>query len=122
MAIIPEFTKLRNVIVEDFNQPPHFIPFTSLDLGYVDSTGVLMGHYDYAKGIINVEDEFLTNKNTSDKIVMAVKSKERNLWNRLPEWRVCDGQPQQFADLCNCLLYTSPSPRDRQKSRMPSSA
>ena len=24
--------------------------------------------------------------------------------------------------LCNCLLYTSPSPRDRQKSRMPSSA
>ena len=25
-------------------------------------------------------------------------------------------------DYCNCLLYTSPSPRDRQKSRMPSSA
>ena len=23
---------------------------------------------------------------------------------------------------CFCLLYTSPSPRDRQKSRMPSSA
>ena len=25
-------------------------------------------------------------------------------------------------DSYNCLLYTSPSPRDRQKSRMPSSA
>ena len=25
-------------------------------------------------------------------------------------------------DNCSCLLYTSPSPRDRQKSRMPSSA
>ena len=24
--------------------------------------------------------------------------------------------------IVNCLLYTSPSPRDRQKSRMPSSA
>ena len=24
--------------------------------------------------------------------------------------------------VCGCLLYTSPSPRDRQKSRMPSSA
>ena len=24
--------------------------------------------------------------------------------------------------ICDCLLYTSPSPRDRQKSRMPSSA
>ena len=26
------------------------------------------------------------------------------------------------AHIENCLLYTSPSPRDRQKSRMPSSA
>ena len=25
-------------------------------------------------------------------------------------------------DLCNCLLYTSPSPRDKRQSRMPSSA
>ena len=27
-----------------------------------------------------------------------------------------------LAELFTCLLYTSPSPRDRQKSRMPSSA
>ena len=27
-----------------------------------------------------------------------------------------------FTDGYTCLLYTSPSPRDRQKSRMPSSA
>ena len=29
---------------------------------------------------------------------------------------------QKMAELVICLLYTSPSPRDRQKSRMPSSA
>ena len=28
----------------------------------------------------------------------------------------------RVADTQSCLLYTSPSPRDRQKSRMPSSA
>ena len=28
----------------------------------------------------------------------------------------------EIAKTCTCLLYTSPSPRDRQKSRMPSSA
>ena len=28
----------------------------------------------------------------------------------------------RFVDPYDCLLYTSPSPRDRQKSRMPSSA
>ena len=27
-----------------------------------------------------------------------------------------------FTNIFTCLLYTSPSPRDRQKSRMPSSA
>ena len=29
---------------------------------------------------------------------------------------------ENIAGDVNCLLYTSPSPRDRQKSRMPSSA
>ena len=29
---------------------------------------------------------------------------------------------EQLNELNTCLLYTSPSPRDRQKSRMPSSA
>eukprot|EP00828_Plagiopyla_frontata_P003170 TRINITY_DN10851_c0_g1_i2.p2 TRINITY_DN10851_c0_g1~~TRINITY_DN10851_c0_g1_i2.p2 ORF type:complete len:100 (+),score=25.89 TRINITY_DN10851_c0_g1_i2:175-474(+) len=31
-------------------------------------------------------------------------------------------QIQTLNSQLNCLLYTSPSPRDRQKSRMPSSA
>ena len=30
--------------------------------------------------------------------------------------------PNLMGDYVDCLLYTSPSPRDRQKSRMPSSA
>ena len=30
--------------------------------------------------------------------------------------------PEMVAQYITCLLYTSPSPRDRQKSRMPSSA
>eukprot|EP01015_Nassula_variabilis_P032055 TRINITY_DN737_c0_g1_i15.p3 TRINITY_DN737_c0_g1~~TRINITY_DN737_c0_g1_i15.p3 ORF type:complete len:109 (+),score=53.54 TRINITY_DN737_c0_g1_i15:91-417(+) len=29
---------------------------------------------------------------------------------------------EQYRKFISCLLYTSPSPRDRQKSRMPSSA
>ena len=31
-------------------------------------------------------------------------------------------RPEKDGLFCDCLLYTSPSPRDRQKSRMPSSA
>ena len=33
-----------------------------------------------------------------------------------------DGYVGEMCRKCACLLYTSPSPRDRQKSRMPSSA
>ena len=36
------------------------------------------------------------------------------------EWHQAKVDP--FQTLYDCLLYTSPSPRDRQKSRMPSSA
>ena len=32
------------------------------------------------------------------------------------------GRDKGLSDAMICLLYTSPSPRDRQKSRMPSSA
>ena len=48
---------------------------------------------------------------------------------RLADESVCIGSHQPANSYLNipallsaCLLYTSPSPRDRQKSRMPSSA
>ena len=37
-------------------------------------------------------------------------------------WRVSFNEDYTVMECRNCLLYTSPSPRDRQKSRMPSSA
>ena len=37
-------------------------------------------------------------------------------------WLIGRTQTNGTADFATCLLYTSPSPRDRQKSRMPSSA
>ena len=35
---------------------------------------------------------------------------------------IYDRKNSAFSEIKSCLLYTSPSPRDRQKSRMPSSA
>ena len=52
-------------------------------------------------------------------------------WKLIPKPRVqlfdLDADPKESKNLASahpriCLLYTSPSPRDRQKSRMPSSA
>ena len=47
--------------------------------------------------------------------------------NRPSELATCvvigaGGHGRELADIIRCLLYTSPSPRDRTRSRMPSSA
>ena len=44
------------------------------------------------------------------------------LWNRGDDAGKDQARKQKRRLLNICLLYTSPSPRDRQKSRMPSSA
>ena len=61
---------------------------------------------------------------TNEKAVISEKLS--HLINELkpskPALKIFDAGVGDGAVLMNCLLYTSPSPRDRQKSRMPSSA
>ena len=59
-------------------------------------------------------------KDPSVSMEMAYLLKEAGL----PEgvFNIVNGGKESVDTLLTCLLYTSPSPRDRQKSRMPSSA
>ena len=53
----------------------------------------------------------------------AVESISSGMGSFVDETRISDGQGAVLStENITCLLYTSPSPRDRQKSRMPSSA
>ena len=66
--------------------------------------------------IVNVDDKFLeinTLKKGSMNLINSNES-EALLKNCTVIKKISGGS--------SCLLYTSPSPRDRQKSRMPSSA
>ena len=48
---------------------------------------------------------------------------ERTQWHDVVMWgALAEIAGQYLKKGTDCLLYTSPSPRDRQKSRMPSSA
>ena len=55
-------------------------------------------------------------------IQKALKSTDRVTLYRTLQTLSDKGIIHKAAHIDNCLLYTSPSPRDRQKSRMPSSA
>ena len=50
---------------------------------------------------------------------------QKDIGNKIPIYKLKAGKEvEDYYDewTIDCLLYTSPSPRDRQKSRMPSSA
>ena len=42
--------------------------------------------------------------------------------SQVQNWTRFDGPPTFIERIASCLLYTSPSPRDKRQSRMPSSA
>ena len=56
----------------------------------------------------------------TDKVTAEVPS---TVSGKVTELIVNEGETVSVdAVICNCLLYTSPSPRDKRQSRMPSSA
>ena len=53
--------------------------------------------------------------------LLSIKNKDFQIHDHDPLFTVEDSENLR-GEIRGCLLYTSPSPRDRQKSRMPSSA
>ena len=70
-------------------------------------------------GATLVTPSLISCQNTNSKLNIAaigIGGRGRANWNPALE-------TENLVAMCDvCLLYTSPSPRDRQKSRMPSSA
>ena len=55
----------------------------------------------------------------------TIQIKDKRFTTFIPEERILREVERVASEInrdLDCLLYTSPSPRDRQKSRMPSSA
>ena len=81
-----------------------------------------------------VEETFPTSGATQDQLAASSKATEALLWAMPAYYNTFDimdnGQPYDWGygalmhvrDVMTCLLYTSPSPRDKRQSRMPASA
>ena len=67
---------------------------------------------------LNEDDDGFGDEDTNDNSEFIAQVKA----HFLSQLNVPDVELTYFNAIPTCLLYTSPSPRDRQKSRMPSSA
>ena len=80
------------------------------------STALIQSVEGVEDDIEAANDEASAAELTSNDVVLAIAASGESRWTC--EWLSCAKKAGSVA----CLLYTSPSPRDRQKSRMPSSA
>ena len=66
----------------------------------------------------NKNDKFDVQEITDEKVIDQL---EQN-YNTITNVKVDINKAPKIQDITSCLLYTSPSPRDTERSRMPSSA
>ena len=78
--------------------------------------GVVYGGYYYYK---DTQSRIQTLTENSAKLETAKKVQDQTIATLVADAKKYE---ELNKNLNTCLLYTSPSPRDRQKSRMPSSA
>lgn len=124
--IIPEFVemeaagKLGLVVVKDHPRPTHFYPFTSIDGGFVDYTGVLFGYIDFRNQWLVVESELWARQKNSEEWSTLIKAEEKRLYgsNINQPVRFGDIPRQQQADMISMLRFPVliPEKFDKQAS------
>lgn len=99
-TVIPEFDdELESKIVVEYNKPPHYTPYVSMDIGFKDLTVVLFGYYDFKADKLIIEDEIVKEGKDLklDKLSEEILQKEDQLWLNIytneqikPDLRVSD--------------------------------
>ena len=80
-----------------------------------------------SKASVEVDGEIISKINRGLLLFVGVTHEDDrgiadHLARKSAQLRIFEDDQQRQHQFSACLLYTSPSPRDRQKSRMPSSA
>lgn len=99
-TVIPEFDdETRKIIVTDqYERPPYFDAYLSMDIGGKDFTVVLFAYYDFLKNNVIIEDEFvLRERQNTESIAKNIQEKCNKLWGEKPPYLM-------FADNNNLIL------------------
>ena len=102
------------------------------EIGMTNVTFDTLEEYDDVE-VVNLHAEWKAAGKDTSPLLKAVQQQGRDnartpiQWNDAPNGGFTEGKPwltinPNYTEINACLLYTSPSPRDRTRSRMPSSA
>lgn len=98
LAIVPEWKDdyVQEIVRDDYY--PFYHKYDAMDLGVIDHTAVIFGHYDFLKAKLMIEDEFVINgpELTTEVLQSKIKAKENTL-----SW---DKTDYRFSDNNNPLL------------------
>lgn len=93
-AVIPEANDESLArIVKNYQRPPYYDCYVSMDIGVKDLTGVLYAYYDFLTGKIVIEDEatFKGKSFTTANLAASIKKTEEVLWGlKRPFLRIAD--------------------------------
>lgn len=108
-AVVPEFDdELQKKIIKEWEKPPYYDAYVSLDFGVSDLTVAVFGYYDFKAAKLIIEDEVVMNgaKMNTTVLAHAIRTKEGELWKdaytgepKTPYLRVADNNLLLIQDL-----------------------
>lgn len=100
-SVLPEFTfEAEKEMVKETPRPPYFDAYVAMDPGFKDRTGGLFAYWDFLRGKLVIEDEFLLYQANTTQIADEIKRREWDLWgDREPFQRYSDVDLRLIADL-----------------------
>lgn len=84
-AVIPEFNaELQQKIVKDWDRPPFYDYYVSMDIGGTDRTAVVFAYYDFRHAKLVIVDEYLTDGQVlTDDIARNIAEREKRHFSAL---------------------------------------
>jgi hypothetical protein len=81
LTVVPEFTREKEaeIVVEDFELPPFYDGYVSMDVGFRDLTVALFAYYDFKNATLMIIDELVMNgpEMTTQALAEEIRHKEK---------------------------------------------
>ena len=117
MLVVPEYGDGTQVkIPNDHKRPEFFDAYVAGDNGVDDNAAFLFGYYDFEKNQVVIEEEYVSNGETTKTKVDVCKGIEKSVWPGVaPYFRRIDADKQTLTDMISDHDYIATLPEKSDK-------